>query len=30
VGFEAGIGGIPDYGWGDRVQGVRYKVGHCH
>ena len=23
---RAGIGGIPDYGWGDRVQGVRYKV----
>ena len=26
VQFEAGIGGIPDYGWGDRSSGVRYSV----
>ena len=24
--FEAGIGGIPDYGWNDRISGVRYSV----
>ena len=24
--FESGIGGIPDYGWGDRITGVRYSV----
>ena len=26
VQFESGIGGIPDYGWGDRISGVRYSV----
>ena len=26
VRIEPGIGGIPDYGWGDRVTGTRYKV----
>ena len=26
VQFETGIGNIPDYGWGDRISGVRYSV----
>ena len=26
VQFETGIGGIPDYGWGDRITGIRFSV----